>query len=190
MEIKYLFIMFPNKERRTKFIVESALTFGLRLETLSEVLGFDEKNLYYELIYKNNYKQDSLDRLFRLGMNVQEEAKENFINFFNSLVDAYKKKDITRYQTILDIFKDNDATRLANRKINYNYKMTEEDTLALLKYQLKHSLSVSQMELIFHMYHGSYDNKVNELAIKYPVLVSQYNGLKDKFDSPKKGGRS
>ena len=40
------------------------------------------------------------------------------------------------------------------------------------------------------MYHGSYDNKVNELAIKYPVLVSQYNSLKDKFDSPKKGGRS
>ena len=68
--------------------------------------------------------------------------------------------------------------------------MTEEDTLALLKYQLKHSLSVSQMELLFHMYHGSYDNKVNQLAMKYPVLVSQYNALKDKFDSHKKGGRS
>ena len=190
MEIKYLFIMFPNKERRTKFIVESALTFGLRLETLSEVLGFDEKNLYKELIYKNNYKQDSLDRLFGLGMNVQEEAKENFINFFNSLVDAYKKKDKTRFQTILGIFSDKEAVRIANREINFNYRMTEEDALALLKYQLKHSLSVSQMELIFHMYHGSYDNKVNELAIKYPVLVSQYNALKDKFDSPKKGGRS
>lgn len=190
MEIKYLFIMFPNKERRTEFIVESALTFGLRLETLSEVLGFDEKNLYKELICKNNYKQDSINRLFRLGMNVQEEAKENFINFFNSLVDAYKKKDITRYQTTLDILSDNDAICLANRDTNYNYRLTEEDTLALLKYQLKHSLSVSQMELIFHIYHTTYDKKVNQLAIKYPVLVSQYNALKDKFDSPKKGGRS
>ena len=59
-------------------------------------------------------------------------------------------------------------------------KSIVEDDKDIKKEEVKKELTVEDYQ----------NNKVNELAIKYPVLVSQYNALKDKFDSPKKGGRS
>ena len=93
MNTKYLYLMFPNVEKRRKFIINCSLTFGLRLETLADILGENKEKIYGELLYATDYMYSSLLTLFELGMNVQEDAKKEFIEFFNELVEANKKKD-------------------------------------------------------------------------------------------------
>ena len=46
MNTKYLYLMFPNVEKRRKFIINCSLTFGLRLETLADILGENKEKIY------------------------------------------------------------------------------------------------------------------------------------------------
>ena len=50
MNTKYLYLMFPNVEKRRKFIINCSLTFGLRLETLAEILGENKEKIYGKIL--------------------------------------------------------------------------------------------------------------------------------------------
>ena len=39
MEVKYLYLMYPIKEKRLYFLAQSALTYGVNLDSLCELLG-------------------------------------------------------------------------------------------------------------------------------------------------------
>lgn len=65
---------------------------------------------------------------------------------------------------------------IKKRKNGVN-RLSEEDVLIILKYQLKYLLSTSKIEKIFQVHHSSYIPRVQSLREKYPVLVSQYEAL-------------
>ena len=50
MNTKYLYLMFPTKEKRNIFLSQCILTFGLNLDAISMLTGFDKETLYNELI--------------------------------------------------------------------------------------------------------------------------------------------
>lgn len=177
MNTKYLYLMFPNVEKRRKFIINCSLTFGLRLETLAEILGENKEKIYGELLYATDYMHSSLLALFELGMNVQEDAKKEFIEFFNELVEANKKKDKEKIIELLNVISDKDAMSVIKKRKNGVNRLSEEDVLIILKYQLKYLLSTAKIETIFQVHHSSYIPRVQSLREKYPVLVSQYEAL-------------
>ena len=177
MNTKYLYLMFPNVEKRRKFIINCSLTFGLRLETLADILGENKEKIYGELLYATDYMHSSLLALFELGMNVQEDAKKEFIEFFNELVEANKKKDKEKIIELLNIISDKDAMSVIKKRKNGVIRLSEEDVLIILKYQLKYLLSTAKIEKIFQVHHSSYIPRVQSLREKYPVLVSQYEAL-------------
>ena len=118
MNTKYLYLMFPNVEKRRKFIINCSLTFGLRLETLADILGENKEKIYGELLYATDYMYSSLLTLFELGMNVQEDAKKEFIEFFNELVEANKKKDKEKIIELLNVISDKDAMSVIKKRKN------------------------------------------------------------------------
>lgn len=177
MNTKYLYLMFPNVEKRRKFLINCSLTFGLRLETLAEILGENKEKIYGELLYATDYMHSSLLALFELGMNVQEDAKKEFIEFFNELVEANKKKDKEKIIELLNVISDKDAMSVIKKRKNGVNRLSEEDVLIILKYQLKYLLSTAKIETIFQVHHSSYIPRVQSLREKYPVLVSQYEAL-------------
>lgn len=177
MNTKYLYLMFPNVEKRRKFIINCSLTFGLRLETLADILGENKEKIYGELLYATDYMHSSLLALFELGMNVQEDAKKEFIEFFNELVEANKKKDKEKIIELLNVISDKDAMSVIKKRKNGVIRLSEEDVLIILKYQLKYLLSTAKIETIFQVHHSSYIPRVQSLREKYPVLVSQYEAL-------------
>lgn len=65
---------------------------------------------------------------------------------------------------------------IKKRKNGVN-RLSEEDVLIILKYQLKYLLSTAKIEKIFQVHHSSYIPRVQSLREKYPVLVSQYEAL-------------
>ena len=134
MNTKYLYLMFPNVEKRRKFIINCSLTFGLRLETLAEILGENKEKIYGELLYATDYMHSSLLALFELGMNVQEDAKKEFIEFFNELVEANKKKDKEKIIELLNVISDKDAMSVIKKRKNGVNRLSEEDVLIILKY--------------------------------------------------------
>ena len=177
MNTKYLYLMFPNVEKRRKFIINCSLTFGLRLETLADILGENKEKIYGELLYATDYMHSSLLALFELGMNVQEDGKKEFIEFFNELVEANKKKDKEKIIELLNVISDKDAMSVIKKRKNGVNRLSEEDVLIILKYQLKYLLSTAKIEKIFQVHHSSYIPRVQSLREKYPVLVSQYEAL-------------
>lgn len=177
MNTKYLYLMFPNVEKRRKFIINCSLTFGLRLETLADILGENKEKIYGELLYATDYMYSSLLTLFELGMNVQEDAKKEFIEFFNELVEANKKKDKEKIIELLNVISDKDAMSVIKKRKNGVNRLIEEDVLIILKYQLNYLLSTAKIEKIFQVHHSSYIPRVQSLREKYPVLVSQYEAL-------------
>ena len=179
---------FPTRQKRINFLTNCILTLGLRLETLSHLLGKDveiladilgenKEKIYGELLYATDYMHSSLLTLFELGMNVQEDAKKEFIEFFNELVEANKKKDKEKIIELLNVISDKDAMSVIKKRKNGVNRLSEEDVLIILKYQLKYLLSTAKIEKIFQVHHSSYIPRVQSLREKYPVLVSQYEAL-------------
>ena len=54
MNIKYLYLMFPTKEKRNIFLSQCILTFGLNLDAISMLTGFDKETLYNEFADKKD----------------------------------------------------------------------------------------------------------------------------------------
>ena len=60
MSLKYLYQMFPDENKRRRFIINCALTFGLRAETLAALLNTSVETIKSELLYNINYMHNSI----------------------------------------------------------------------------------------------------------------------------------
>lgn len=181
MNLTYLYQLFPNSQKRTHFIKNCALTFGLSLETLSKLLKKDPKKLFVELVYEDVYLSESVNVLFRIGATFQEDAETAFLNFFEDLVKAAKSKDKEHINQVLEITKDTEAMKIKARATKGTINLTEEEILTILKYQMKYLLSVQKIEAIFKIHHKAYVARVLDLKSTNHALVSQFEALRQSF---------
>lgn len=181
MNLTYLYQLFPNPQKRTRFIKNCALTFGLSLETLSKLLKKDPKKIYIEFIYEDCYMAEPLNVLFRMGSTVQEEAQAAFLNFFDNLVKAAKSKDKEQINKVLEVTKDTEAMKIKSRTTKGTINLTDAEILTILKYQMKYLLSVKKIEVIFKVHHKAYVARVLELKPMNHDLVSQFEALEALF---------
>lgn len=82
--VSQLYQMFPTRQKRINFLTNCILTFGLRLETLSHLLGKDVEILAKE-IESGNQLYTYISNVFKHGMKHQQEAVMEFESFFERL---------------------------------------------------------------------------------------------------------
>ena len=68
MEVKYLYLMYPTKEKGLCFLAQSALTYGVNLDSLCEMLGKKneeaKKRFASEMLEENRQFYSALLNLF------------------------------------------------------------------------------------------------------------------------------
>ena len=132
MSLKYLYQMFPDENKRRRFIINCALTFGLRAETLAALLNTSVETIKSELLYNISYMHNSMQALFHIGMNNQEEAKQNFIEFFNKLVTAGKSNNKEEISNVLATISDRKAMQIMRREGRGTSKLSDEEEIKKL----------------------------------------------------------
>lgn len=172
--------MFPTKEKRMNFMANCALTFGLKLEGLSEVMGEDKGKLYSEF-YKSVYS-DCLIFLFNHGFVIQEEAMANFKDFFTRLTDAYLNKDTELIHEVLLEISDKKAMDFRAKHVSGG-KISDEEILTILDYQLKYGLPTTVVTQHFKINRNNYYQRVVALEEKYPKQVSNYYYVSDYYQN-------
>ena len=169
--VSQLYQMFPTRQKRINFLTNCILTFGLRLETLSHLLGKEIESGNQLYIYISN--------VFKHGMKHQQKAVMEFESFFERLKVASLTKDKNKITIVLEEISDKEAKKIAKRDLSKLQILTDEEILTILKYQIKYMLSAMQIETIFHIENSNYARRVRKLQEKYPKLVSDFDYLSD-----------
>lgn len=177
MNLVYLYQMFPTKSKRMVFLAKCSLTFGLRLDALSELLKMDKDELLKEIILYNQALRESLFLVFRHGMKLQDQAKNEFIEYFNQLCTFSVNKDMEKVKELLGVINDKDVIALRGKK--RKEKLSDEDVLTILKFQLKYMLDTTTIGKIFEIDRKSYARRVRNLDEKYTNLISDFDYLSD-----------
>lgn len=182
MNYEQLTQLFPNKNKRSNFLIKVILTFGIRLDALSKVLSVDSEKLYRDIYSCGTSYATSLLLVLKKGMKKQDVASAEVQNYFNNLFLAAKKKNIEEIKKIMEVISDKEALELLN-KINNSRHIVwkDEEIVIMLKYQIKYMLTSMDIERIFHIENTNYARKVRALPSEYSSLISDFDYLSDLF---------
>lgn len=182
MNYEQLIQLFPNKNKRSNFLIKVILTFGIRLDALSKVLSVDSEKLYRDIYSCGTSYATSLLFVLKKGMKKQDVASAEVQNYFNNLFLAAKKKNVEEIKKIMEVISDKEALELLN-KINNSRHIVwkDEEIMIMLKYQIKYMLTSMDIERIFHIENTNYARKVRALPSEYSSLISDFDYLSDLF---------
>lgn len=179
MNVKYLYQMFPTKEKRNHFLSQCVLTYGLSLDSLCNTLNLNKEKTFDDLVVRNIKYYESVEKVFKFGMKRQEDAIKNFVDFFTNLIKAYEGKNKTEIANILNELSDKKAICIAKRPDPKGKKLADEQILAILKYQIKYMLETKSIARIFNIDRGTYSSRVRNLGPEYANLISDFDYLSD-----------
>ncbi len=170
--------IYPSIDKRYRFIACCALTFGIRLQKLSEIFGIEEEMLKKNLNTYAAKQYDSLCRLFNHGMTMQDDAEARFREYFSKLYKAFENrgKNPHKVSDLLSVLSDKKALDFKKRH-QTSKTITDEDVYVLLKFQVKYLLGPSGMSQIFDIDRTAYSRRVRKLEDKYPELVADFEDL-------------
>lgn len=182
MNYEQLTQLFPNKNKRSNFLIKVILTFGIRLDALSKVLSVDSEKLYRDIYSCGTSYATSLLLVLEKGMKKQDVASAEVQNYFNNLFLAAKKKNVEEIKKIMEVISDKEALELLN-KINNSRHIVwkDEEIVIMLKYQIKYMLTSMDIERIFHIENTNYARKVRALPSEYSGMISDFDYLSDLF---------
>ena len=182
MNYEQLIQLFPNKNKRSNFLIKVILTFGIRLDALSKVLSVDSEKLYRDIYSCGTSYATSLLLVLKKGMKKQDVASTEVQNYFNNLFLVAKKKYVEEIKKIMEVISDKEALELLN-KINNSRHIVwkDEEIVIMLKYQIKYMLTSMDIERIFHIENTNYARKVRALPSEYSSLISDFDYLSDLF---------
>ncbi len=196
MEVKYLYLMYPTKEKRLCFLAQSALTYGVNLDSLCEMLGKKneeaKKRFASEMLEENRQFYSALVNLFYHCPVNQAKAKSRYVEYFNNLVDAARKHDKEEMKNLISIIRDDKAMDLKNKERKPGYYLSDEETLTIVNYQIKYGFDAKRIADLYHIDYHTYLKRVRKLEDMYPEVVSYFNYFTDyyssKYDSVKNHG--
>lgn len=179
MNVKYLYQMFPTKEKRNHLLSQCVLTYGLSLDSLCNTLNLNKEKTFDDLVVRNIKYYESVEKVFKFGMKRQEDAIKNFVDFLANLIKAYEGKNKTEIANILNELSDKKAICIAKRPDSKGKKLSDEQILAILKYQIKYMLETKSIARIFNIDRGTYSSRVRNLGPEYANLISDFDYLSD-----------
>jgi len=170
-------VIYRSKEGQDKFLFHSALTFRLNLKSLSELFQMDEKEIYHTLIDTSPSCMYGIRYLVYEDGTNQEEAKEKFVNYYKELLNAIRQKNIEEKNRLIDVISDKKIVDLSKR--SSGDKISNEEIITILRYQLKYSLTSSQIQRMFNVHRNNLLKRVRELPDEYQDLKDGYEKLSD-----------
>lgn len=176
--------MFPTEEVRKRFITMAILEFQLSVDDLEDLLGIDKKIIYEEFVYGNGNIGENVKKGFDFYGELPGVAKERFLVYFNRLQRAIKYGNEKLAKSILEELYDKEIVKF-KRNHESGERISDEEILTIVKYQIKYLLSNSQLEKILNISRKNYSLRLQKLLPNYPDLQKKYvllkNMLEDKF---------
>lgn len=182
LNMNLLYKLYPSEDKRYRFIASCALTFGIRLEMLSSILGIEQDILKKNLFDYCPPLYDSIRRLFEHSMRDQDKAKKNFLIYMSEIEKTVKAKPLDKEKLIelLEFVSDSKALKFKNKHEN-TITITDDDILVLLNFQIKHTLGLTAMKQIFSISRACYSKRVYALRDKFPHLVLEFEAICDYY---------
>ena len=168
--------MFPNDNIKKAFLCQVVLEFGLSLDSLEELLGIDKANIYDYLESGNDVIERFVYRRLLNPSANQENARNKFKKFIRDLTLACLDKDIAKFKNILSIFFFFFIREFA-LKHESGMKISDDDILMLLKYQIKYQLNRERLVEMVGINYRNYYRRTKELLEEHPELKADYEAL-------------
>ena len=176
--------MFPTEEVRKRFITMAILEFQLSMDDLEYLLGIDKKTLYDEYVYGNGNIGETVKKEFDFNSELPGVAKERFLTYLNRLQRAIKYGNEKLAKSILEELYDKEIVKF-KRNHEFGERISDEEILAMVKYQIKYLLSNNQLGKILNISKRNYSVRLQKLLPNYPDLQKKHdlltNMLEDKF---------
>lgn len=180
---KVICYQFPTREKRFKFLGKCALTFGLRKETLVSILGLEEEELIKEILKHNSDVYLPLKKVLSYGVLRQDIAMNSFTSYILELSNANKIEDKEkRYEELKklrDVLSDKAFIETMKKRVNVKTHFTEEEMVAIMKYQVKYMIGIKELEDYYGISHTYYAKNYGALKEKYPLLVDAIEAIAD-----------
>lgn len=178
-----------DKESQWKILGHIALTFRLKLYTLSELFKIDENEIWKNLDYAfmDSNIRWSLEYLFQVEP-YEEDSVDRFTIFYRDYLTALSDKDIEMQRFLLRQLFDYDVIKLKEKRENNKFdSLTDDDIMVIINYQLKYALSNYDTCILFHCSREKYKKEKDRILEDKPKLkermecVNEYNILKHKL---------
>lgn len=180
---KVICYQFPTREKRFKFLGKCTLTFGLRKETLVAILGLKEEELIKEILKHNSEIYLPLKKVLYYGVLRQEVARDSFTSYILRLANANKIEDKEkRYEDLKklrDVLSDKAFIETMKKRQNVKTHFTEEEMVAIMKYQVKYMIGIKELEDYYGIAHTYYARNYKALKERYPLLVDAIEAIAD-----------
>lgn len=180
MEKILLSNIFKKSENQKSFVLETALVFRLKLETLLQIYDIEKiygvstsEELYKKLIEENFWIDFSLNYLFFNDQTDQNLALTEFYNYYNKLMIALRMKNNV-FKEYLDVLSDKGINAIKSKDCE---NLTPEECLIVIKYQLKYAIPTRVIEKEFGIYRSTYQKKVAKILKQNPELYEKYQNL-------------
>lgn len=181
MEKVNLNLLFKKPSNKQNFVVQSALTYRLKFETIMELFdttdifnmeGYEE--LYYRILKQYSVISSSLLYLFNDDNTDQMIAKANFKKFFNKLVICKMSNNEEAYKEYLEEISDNEVNKINNTKY---MDLTDDDILTLVKHQIKYAIPSRRIAEEYEVHSESYIRRAKKVLEPYSELAQQYAAM-------------
>lgn len=174
--------LFPTEEVRKRFITMAILEFQLSMDDLEYLLGIDKKTLYDEYVYGNGNIGETVKKEFDFNSELPGVAKERFITYFNRLLRAIKYGNEKLAKSILEELYDKEIVKF-KRNHKPGDRISDEEILAMVKYQIKYLLSTNQLGKILNIDRSNYSKRLQSLFPNYPDLQKKYDLLTNMLET-------
>ena len=180
-------VLYNTKEKQYSFLKHAALTFRLHLDTLSNLFSIKEEEILENFVGNAGGSYEAITFLFYHDGKNQKIAKENFISYYRELLNAISNKDKEAKKRLIEQIGDSKAIEFRNKERAINEKITDEEMMTLLRYQLKYALTALNMKSIFGINRQNYQRRIQILLENDPELRSDYEYLADYNSSLRTG---
>jgi len=169
-------VIYQKKENQQRFLTHLALYFRLHLDTLSILFQIDENELH-DMLYENaTNSKFSLDYLFNYDNRNQDLARESFLSYYRELLNAIREKNLEERKRLINEVCDVKAIEFKkNRQLGS--KIKKEDIRTLINYQLKYSISIYSLCIMFDIDEENYRKRVNNYLQDKPDLQKEFEDL-------------
>lgn len=173
---------YTDPTKQYKFLIHSALYFRLHLDTLSVLFQIEEKELLENILRIGSGNYDALKTLLYHDNRSQEDARNEFVNYYRELLEAVRHKNIEEKKRLITLISDEKAINLRkkiqeDKKISNHIYLSEEDIEILIRYQLKYSLTVKDIAYIFDINRSNLQKRIAKFLEDKIDLKNQYENL-------------
>ena len=178
---------YHDENKQYIFLRHLALTFHLKLYSLTYLFQIAPDVLYKNLKRYNRSSIESLNYLFGADTSNQELAISTVLDYCEALSDALKGRNQEEMFRLIHQIDDYYPKIIKKKKDeNNDIILSLEEIIYILRYQIKYHLSYTQISKTFHISRTIYSKKTRKYVEDKPKLQEQYKSVVDYYD-PQRG---